>query len=121
MGEAPTAPASPRAAARTLGVVSINRSDWAARDDEPSGQAAGITEERRSERSSTVAHGSLACPRCDAPVSTGGRLRPADPMTCPLCPHAGVVREFLSLDRPTRPAHVRIVAALPPVLARRLG
>jgi hypothetical protein len=66
-------------------------------------------EERRSVRSSTLATGTLACPACDAPVAPGpGVLRPADPLGCPYCAHAGSVRDFLSLGAPSRPARVSV-------------
>ena len=35
-----------------------------------------------------VAVGSLACPRCDAPVHLSGPLGPAAPLGCPFCDHA---------------------------------
>jgi hypothetical protein len=35
-------------------------------------------------------------------------LTPAAALSCPVCLHAGVVREFLSLATPTRPAHVEV-------------
>ena len=56
-----------------------------------------------------MATGTLACPRCDAPVSPGTRaLSPAEPIACPFCGEDGHVRDFLSLSTPTRPAHVEI-------------
>ena len=68
----------------------------------------GEHEERRRTRSSLLATGTLACPRCDAPVAPGGSLSPADPLSCPVCAHPAAVRDFLSLARPTRPAKVAI-------------
>jgi len=68
---------------------------------------------RRSQRSSVLAAGTLACARCDAPVSPGPHaLSPAEPISCPYCRHRAPVREFLSLARPVRPACVvvRVVA-----------
>lgn len=65
-------------------------------------------EERRDARSQTMARGTLACPECDAPVAPVGTMAPADPMSCPLCLHAGAVRDFLSLAAPTRPAYVDV-------------
>jgi hypothetical protein len=51
--------------------------------------------------------GSLACPRCDAPVSIGpAPVRPDRGLVCPFCDHSGALREFLSLSVPTRPARV---------------
>ena len=64
-------------------------------------------EQRRAIRSGLVCAGTLACPRCDAPVAVGPDPRRAtDPLTCPYCRHPGPVREFLSLSTPTRPTHV---------------
>jgi hypothetical protein len=63
--------------------------------------------ERRKATQGHLATGTLACPRCDAPVAPGaGRLAPADPLDCPYCRHAAPVRDFLSLSQPTRPARV---------------
>ena len=74
---------------------------------------AGPVEERRRSRSWLLGAGTLACPRCDAPVAPPGPLSPADPLACPFCAHAAAVRDFLSLDAPTRPAHVE-VRVIPP-------
>ncbi len=65
-------------------------------------------EERRNARTHKVASGTLACPECDAPVAPIGSMAPTDPIACPLCAHAGKVRDFLSLTQPTRPAHVDV-------------
>jgi hypothetical protein len=73
------------------------------------GERVGRLHEEHRLRSRTVATGTLACPRCDAPVSPGGRgLSPAEPLLCPFCLHDGRVRDFLSLAAPTRPAYVEI-------------
>lgn len=92
-------------------------------DEEPVGGLSGATELRRSERTSVVAAGTLACPSCDAPVGLGRPLAPAEPLRCPLCEHAGAVRDFLSLATPTRPARVRVVVSMgrPVVRADRSG
>ena len=55
-----------------------------------------------------VATGSLACPRCDAPVHLAGPAGPAAPLGCPFCDHAAPLRDFLSLGEPTRPARVTV-------------
>lgn len=71
-----------------------------------------LIEERRS-RSGHLATGTLACPTCDAPVALAGPFAgPADPLACPYCDHSGAVRDFLSLEPPSRPARVvvRIIA-----------
>jgi len=63
--------------------------------------------ELRLGRTSQIATGTLACPECDAPVHPGPRaVSPAAPIACPFCGESGAVRDFLSLSRPTRPAHV---------------
>jgi hypothetical protein len=65
--------------------------------------------EHRLGHSTLLATGTLACPHCDAPVSPGARsLAPRDAVACPYCGHAGVVRDFLSLATPARPAYVEI-------------
>jgi hypothetical protein len=71
-----------------------------------------LIEERRS-RSGHLATGTLACPTCDAPVALATAFAgPADPLGCPYCDHSGAVRDFLSLEAPSRPARVavRIIA-----------
>ena len=79
------------------------------------GRLAGAHEERRMLRSTRMAVGTLACPECDAPVTPGPRpLRPSDRLNCPYCARPGLVRDFLSLAPPTRPARVvvRVVETL---------
>jgi hypothetical protein len=75
--------------------------------------------ERRLDRSTHVATGTLACPGCDAPVApAAGGMSPADRIACPFCATTGHVRDFLSLAEPTRPARVviRVVGRVPRVL-----
>lgn len=68
-----------------------------------------LHEEHRLTRSRLLATGTLACPRCDAPVSPGARaLSPAEALGCPFCGHGAAVRDFLSLAMPSRPARVEI-------------
>jgi hypothetical protein len=55
-----------------------------------------------------LATGTLACPSCDAPVAPIGTMAPHDPLSCPVCEHAGALRDFLSLTAPTRPARVEV-------------
>ena len=72
----------------------------------PVGDVAGTVEDRKATQGHLGA-GTLACPRCDAPVALGaGWVAPADPLACPYCGHAAAVRDFLSLSQPTRPARV---------------
>jgi hypothetical protein len=60
-------------------------------------------------RSQVIATGTLACPRCDAPVSPPGRgLSLTEPLLCPFCLFDGIARDFLSLAVPTRPARVEV-------------
>jgi hypothetical protein len=66
----------------------------------------GPRELRYRANSTQLATGTLACPRCDAPVAPARPLRPAEWIACPFCGHADPVREFLSLAPPTRPARV---------------
>jgi hypothetical protein len=63
-------------------------------------------EERRIAGTSVVAVGTLACPDCDAPVLPAGPVGPSDPLACPYCRRDGMVRDFLSLGEPARPARV---------------
>jgi hypothetical protein len=70
-------------------------------------------ERRRAARAGVIASGTLACARCDAPVAPGPRaLSLTDQLSCPFCDHSGVVRDFLSLAAPNRPARVTIRVAL---------
>ncbi len=75
---------------------------------EPVGRLSGIEEERHVARTTVLATGTLACPRCDAPVMPAGPVAPAAPIACPYCAHAGAVRDFLSLAPPARPARVEV-------------
>ena len=68
----------------------------------------GHFEKRIERRSQVVALGTLACPACDAPVAPGRPLRSPEPLSCPVCAHGAAVRDFLSLDQPTRPARVQV-------------
>jgi hypothetical protein len=73
-------------------------------------------EERRATRAGHVCSGTLACPRCDAPVAAGERgLTLTEELACPFCSHRDPVRAFLSLDPPTRPARVVVRVTLPTV------
>lgn len=70
-------------------------------------------EDYRLAHASHLGSGTLACPRCDAPVVLGlSPAAPSDPMSCPYCHHAGAVRDFLSLESPSRPAHVEVRVVL---------
>ncbi len=81
---------------------------------EPITRLAGSYEERKSVRTWTLATGTLACPDCDAPVAPGeSPLRPADAISCPYCLSAGRVRDFLTLEDPSRPAHVKVRVSAP--------
>ena len=76
---------------------------------QPVSRLAGARADHLVARSGHLATGTLACPRCDAPVSLGAHhASPADPLGCPFCDHTATVREFLSLTGPTRPARVAV-------------
>jgi hypothetical protein len=76
---------------------------------DPIVRLAGPRERRDAARPWVLANGTLACPRCDAPVALEpGGVSPAEPMSCPFCRHAGAVRDFLSLTAPSRPARVEV-------------
>lgn len=65
--------------------------------------------ERRIGQARRLGTGTLACARCDVPVAPGPEsLAPSDPLLCPYCGHAAPVRDFLSLQEPSRPAHVQV-------------
>ncbi len=64
---------------------------------------------RRPRRSERLGTGTLACGRCDAPVSpAAGPLSPADQLSCPYCDHRAPLRDFLSLAAPPRPTRVEV-------------
>jgi hypothetical protein len=67
-----------------------------------------VHKERRLGDATRIAGGTLACPRCDAPVALAGPVAPADALTCPYCARTGPVRDFLSLAAPSRPARVEV-------------
>lgn len=71
-------------------------------------------------RSDEIAHGTFACPHCDAPVSPGRSLKLTARATCPFCAHTAPARDFLSLALPTRPAHV-VVKVRGPALSVARG
>ncbi|HWI06164.1 MAG TPA: hypothetical protein VNT54_01455 [Solirubrobacteraceae bacterium] len=76
---------------------------------QPISDVAGVHEDRHASRAWRLTGGTLACPRCDAPVSLRGRALPlTHALHCPFCRHGGVLRDFLSLAAPSRPAHVAI-------------
>ena len=65
--------------------------------------------QRRAQREGVLATGTIACPRCDAPVAIGpGALALTHRLTCPFCAHGDVARAFLSLAVPTRPTRVDV-------------
>ena len=79
---------------------------------EPIGRVSGMHEERRVSGVWRMAVGTLACPECDAPVAPDGTVTPAAPLACPYCGHTAVVREFLALGEPNRPARVEVRVVL---------
>ncbi len=116
MGLAPTysLAAKHRAAAgarpRLLGVSiqrGIDGSDPAR--PQPIEARAGAYEYRHASRAWRLGPATLACPRCDAPVSLGGRsVKLTVQLHCPYCRHTAPLRDFLSLAAPARPARVEI-------------
>jgi len=78
------------------------------------GGAAETHELRRRAEAGRLGTGTLACPRCDAPVAPATGPSPVSaPLGCPFCLHAGAVRDFLSLTAPARPARVAVRVRLP--------
>jgi uncharacterized paraquat-inducible protein A len=69
----------------------------------------GVQEEQRRARTNLLAVGTIACPHCDAPVALPRQpLTPADVLGCPYCDHRAPLRDFLSLDVPSRPTRVAV-------------
>ncbi|WP_026911506.1 hypothetical protein [Patulibacter minatonensis] len=78
-------------------------------DSEPVGRQARARADRRDSHVGAMGYGTLACPSCDAPVSPGpGPRSPSDALACPVCDHAGRIRDFLSMAAPVRPARVEV-------------
>jgi hypothetical protein len=76
---------------------------------EPVARESGPHEERRRAGSTWLAAGTLACPRCDAPVALApGPASPAAALSCPYCGQSGALRDFLSLTGRPRPARVDV-------------
>ncbi len=82
---------------------------------QPVARASGAhAEERRVAPCGQLAQGTLACSRCDAPVAIGAAsLSLLDTLSCPFCQHRGPLRDFLSLESPTRPARVVVRVSSP--------
>jgi hypothetical protein len=79
-------------------------------------------QELRIGRTARLGTGTLACPRCDAPVAPpAGTSAPADPLACPFCGHAAALRDFLSLAPPARPARVDVRVVVPTPNVARSG
>ena len=71
------------------------------------------TEERHDGRRTYLATATLACPGCDAPVAPPEAAVPVShALNCPYCGRRGPARDFLSFDRPVRPAVVTVRVAL---------
>lgn len=75
---------------------------------EPVAHAGDVEEQRRRAASTRLAGGSMACPRCDAPVLPAGPIAPAARLGCPYCDHSAPARDFLALGEPARPARVAV-------------
>ena len=88
----------------------LGGSDWTGGYAEPRGRAGHVElRKRRAQRDGLLATGTIACPRCDAPVAIGpGELALSHRLTCPFCAHGDVARAFLSLAVPTRPTRVEV-------------
>jgi hypothetical protein len=79
----------------------------------PVERLAGPQERRDDRRGWELAVATFGCPACDAPLlpnATG--MAPSDPVACGYCDHSGVVRDFLSLEQPARPARVVVRVVL---------
>lgn len=81
--------------------------DRAFSNSEPAGRRARAEDLRRDTHVGVMGIGTLACPRCDAPIAPGpGRMVPTDLVSCPICSHGSPARDFLTLAAPSRPARV---------------
>jgi hypothetical protein len=98
--------------------VSLHRPANGSDPLDPASRGSASLEERRESRSTTLASGSLSCPRCDAPPLPPARvLSPQESIGCGFCRHEAPVRDFLTLGGPSRPTvvtvRVRTCAPLP--------
>lgn len=76
---------------------------------QPVGFLAETQEDRRVAATWRLGAGTLACPRCDAPVALAeAPVAPSDALACPFCDHSAPARDFLSLSEPSRPTHVEV-------------
>jgi hypothetical protein len=76
---------------------------------DPVGGTAETHDYRRRVNTGRLGTGTLACPRCDAPVALApGPTSVSVALGCPYCHHSGTVRDFLSLAAPARPARVAV-------------
>ncbi len=89
----------------------LSGGDWTGGgSSESSGRAEHVEQrKRRADRNGVIASGTIACPRCDAPVAIGpDEVAVTEALTCPFCAQHGPVRDFLSLAVPTRPTRVQV-------------
>jgi hypothetical protein len=89
----------------------LSGGDWTGGgSSEPGSRAEHVVQrKRRADRNGVIASGTIACPRCDAPVAIGpDQVAVTAALTCPFCAQQGPVREFLSLAVPTRPTRVQV-------------
>jgi hypothetical protein len=97
--------------------MSVTRRPWAFSRELSAAEPGGRTvrfEQRRAVRQGVMAEATLACPSCDAPIAPGpAGLSVSATLICPFCAASAVVRECLSVARPTRPARVVIRVDLP--------
>jgi hypothetical protein len=76
--------------------------------DEPVARQ-GVQEEQRRARTNLLAVGTIACPYCDVPVALPAQpVTPVDVLACPYCEHTAPLRDFLSLEAPSRPTRVAV-------------
>jgi hypothetical protein len=64
--------------------------------------------EQRIRHTTLVAAGTFACPHCDAPIPPHMPVKPVSLVICPYCLRSGRARDFLSLESPSRAAHVEV-------------
>ena len=71
-------------------------------------------EHRQERRAGELCAATVACAHCDLPVAIGPEPRRlTDELACPYCGQTGPLRDFLSLDPPTRPTRVVVRISLP--------
>jgi len=93
--------------------VSVVRDFEFEQPERPQGSELFIPRKAERRSSQAVARGSLACPSCDVPVVSGGRIPILARIRCPFCREIHPARSFVRLDAlDTTLNEIQVVARL---------